>query len=866
MRVGRVPTVVGLVVALVVSVLAGSVLVTSIGAAPAVAAPATGVPSSGGAFVPVPAVRVLDTRSGLGAVRGAVRGGSTVRLMIAGVGGVPAVGVSAVMVNVTVTQASGVGVVTAYADGDRWPGTSNLNFARGQTVANLALVRVGADGKLALQVAMVGTVQLVADVQGYYVAGAATAPGAMVPVPPSRVLDSRFGVGGVSGPVSAKATVRLQVAARGPVPAGVGVVVLNLTATHATAAATVTAWADGQAKASASTLSVTVGQTVANLAVVPVGADGMVDLAVSGPGTVQLIADVFGYSLAGPGQLPGTVNTPDAAGAQTIYDTRPGHIGPYGAVKAGVAVRVQLPALSSSAVAVRVTVLQPTGSGVLTVSTYGAASTATSNLNFVRGTSVGNLATLATGAVNSVVVRFTGSGTVQLVVDIQATWTPVVTVTSALLETLSGGIWATTKAPSPPDAVSPPKFLQALQCPVAGTCTAVGYYTARADGDSLIETLSSGQWTVAKAPIPSGYSKVDLRDLSCPTPDFCGAAGEDYSATQNVFAVLETETGGVWSAIQAPLPTDIPSILFAEVDGLSCPTAGLCHALVQYRTASSGGSVIDTLVNGTWTATTLPLPADAGPLRGSTPRELACADATNCVVIGSYGTTSNVGRLFIDQLANGTWTSTAFTLPPAATHTVPDTYHLVCPTATSCVFIGKYTNASFGTYGPGTSPFIATQTPTGWNTITAPLPADSSLYPGGGLLTMSCPQAGSCVAGGYYTSGTQTVPILEILSAGTWSTQPVPVPANTTPTRPATIDLITCPSTGTCHLLLSYYPQGHPSVAADTFTNSTFTTTELPIPVDHLPTGATGPPMAISCPTTTDCVALSAYETQPGTQ
>ena len=45
---------------------------------------------------------------------------------------------------------------------------SNLNFTAGQTVPNLVIVPVGADGKIRLYNGSPGTVQLIADIAGYY--------------------------------------------------------------------------------------------------------------------------------------------------------------------------------------------------------------------------------------------------------------------------------------------------------------------------------------------------------------------------------------------------------------------------------------------------------------------------------------------------------------------------------------------------------------------------------------------------------------------------------------------------------------------------------------------------------------------------
>ena len=70
--------------------------------------------------------------------------------------------------NVTVTGPTGTGYVTVYDDGATLPLASNLNFVAGQTVPNLVIARVGANGKVALYNGSAATIQLIADVSGYY--------------------------------------------------------------------------------------------------------------------------------------------------------------------------------------------------------------------------------------------------------------------------------------------------------------------------------------------------------------------------------------------------------------------------------------------------------------------------------------------------------------------------------------------------------------------------------------------------------------------------------------------------------------------------------------------------------------------------
>jgi hypothetical protein len=132
----------------------------------------TGTPDPTAGFVALPPTRIMDTRLNLGAT-GPVGPAKTVSLQVEGEGGVPASGVTAAVLNVTVTAPTAAGYVTVYPDGGTRPNTSNLNFSAGETVPNVVVAPVGADGKVDLFNA-VGSVQLVADVSGYYTPGSTT--------------------------------------------------------------------------------------------------------------------------------------------------------------------------------------------------------------------------------------------------------------------------------------------------------------------------------------------------------------------------------------------------------------------------------------------------------------------------------------------------------------------------------------------------------------------------------------------------------------------------------------------------------------------------------------------------------------------
>ncbi|MFF0748296.1 FlgD immunoglobulin-like domain containing protein [Streptomyces sp. NPDC004267] len=244
----------------------------------------------GDRFAPVAPARVLNTLGGVGAPKAQVAGGKTVTVQIAGRGGVPATGVTAVTMNVTATNTSATTYVSAYPYGTVRPATSNLNLVAGQTAANLVTVPVR-DGKVVLYNHS-GAVDLLADVAGYFT-DAAGKGDRFKALPPARLLNTLGGVGAPKAQVGPGKTVDLQVTGQGGVPAGVSAVVMNVTATRPTATTYVSVYPFGTARPATSNLNVVAGQTVANLVVVPVR-DGKVTL-YNHSGAADLLADVAGY-------------------------------------------------------------------------------------------------------------------------------------------------------------------------------------------------------------------------------------------------------------------------------------------------------------------------------------------------------------------------------------------------------------------------------------------------------------------------------------------------------------------------------------------------------------------------------------------
>jgi len=333
--------------------------------------------------------RLLDTRAGTGMVApSAVPARGTLPLLVEGVAGVPTSGVSAVVLNITVTSPKGAGFLAAYPEGSAAPSSSNLNWLAGETIANQVVVPVGADGEVDLLNSSAGSTQVIADISGYYTSD--TTGQQFTAAGPARLLDTRAAEGVTTRtPVAANGTVSLQVAGRDGLPAsGVTAVVLNVTATDTKTTGFASVYPEGSTPPNASSLNWTAKDTIANHVLVPVGADGKVDLVNHSGGTVDFVADVFGYfSATGTSEYHTTAPT-------RLLDTR----SPGGAIPArgtrSLSLADNIVPAGAKAVVLNVTVTDTRATGFLTVYPDGTPLPTSSNLNWSAGETIPNLVTL----------------------------------------------------------------------------------------------------------------------------------------------------------------------------------------------------------------------------------------------------------------------------------------------------------------------------------------------------------------------------------------------------------------------------------------------------------------------------------------
>lgn len=246
-------------------------------------------PSAVGELSTVTPYRALDTRTGagVGGITGKVGTDSQISFSVP----LAPRDTSAVLLNITATEATAATFVSAFPGGTQWPGTSTVNTLAGEDSANLTIVALQPGGTVTLR-NHAGETHLVADVAGFVTSanGAMFVPAAQ----PLRILDSRIGLNR-RGSIAPGETITVELPG---LPTNTTAVALTITTDAPTTDTHITAFPSGEAEPITSNVNAAKNATRANLVVVKVGLDGKISLR-NNAGTTQLVADISGWFVGG---------------------------------------------------------------------------------------------------------------------------------------------------------------------------------------------------------------------------------------------------------------------------------------------------------------------------------------------------------------------------------------------------------------------------------------------------------------------------------------------------------------------------------------------------------------------------------------
>jgi sugar lactone lactonase YvrE len=219
----------------------------------------------------------------------------TSNVQIAGNGSYPPTGIIPItkaVINIAALNPTAGGHLRVYPAGGTVPPTSTNNFAAGDSRTNLAITALGPSGDISIWNTTTQPLSVRIDSVGYFTPGSDTG---FIAVEPVRPLDTRLpGFSAVIGGGFRE----VQIRGFGPVPnsPALKAVAVNVAAVNPTLAGTFSGGPSGVVSTLESLIH-PANENVANLMILPVGADGNIRISnnMAPGGTSHMIVDITGY-------------------------------------------------------------------------------------------------------------------------------------------------------------------------------------------------------------------------------------------------------------------------------------------------------------------------------------------------------------------------------------------------------------------------------------------------------------------------------------------------------------------------------------------------------------------------------------------
>jgi len=193
--------------------------------------------------------------------------------------------------------------------------------------------------------------------------------------------------------------------------------------------------------------------------------------------------------------------------------------------------------------------------------------------------------------------------------------------------------------------------------------------------------------------------QAEVASVSCPSAGNCTAGGFYTDSSRHGHAFVVRETNGTWKkAIEVPGSGALDAGGSAEVESVSCATAGNCTAIGVYSDGSGHYQVfVVSETHGTW-GTAIEVPGFGALNKQLAPADdaVSCASAGNCTATGGYQDGSNHYQVFVVSETHGTW-GTAIEVPGLGTLNAGGDaaiFSVSCASAGNCATGGFYTDSS----------------------------------------------------------------------------------------------------------------------------------------------------------------------------
>jgi len=244
-------------------------------------------------------------------------------------------------------------------------------------------------------------------------------------------------------------------------------------------------------------------------------------------------------------------------------------------------------------------------------------------------------------------------------------------------ESWDGVRWSLTSLASPAGSVS--AQLNAVSCPLANVCTAIGdYSTTGFDELPLDEAWNGNSFSVQAMPAPSGSLTAILTSVSCSAATACIAVGvnTDRSSTG---PLAEMWDGNAWTIQSTPSPLGFNPTL----TGVSCASGTACEAVGYFNPGTGYFEPFAESWDGTaWVVQSMPTPNQSLPAQ---PNAISCVAASSCHAVG-FGSDSNLKNYTLVETWNGSsWALVSSASSPGPTGSQLNGVSCIA----SCVAVGQ---------------------------------------------------------------------------------------------------------------------------------------------------------------------------------
>lgn len=417
--------------------------------------------------------------------------------------------------------------------------------------------------------------------------------------------------------------------------------------------------------------------------------------------------------------------------------------------------------------------------------------------------------------------------------------------------------WVAIEAPLPADQRPETNFAQPLSSVACpASCEVIGRYTGgQGNGSPSVVLSGSGM-----SWIPAELSDTHLDGEACPAARTCVVVG------QGGHGALFTGWGSSWKAQGPPPPPNeaVPNTSF--LNSVTCRTSSECVAAGNYPdTSGATQGLIVTGSGNSWISTEAPLPPNAASSPQANLTAAACPSPSSCIVTGVYTDSSGHQQGALLTGSGTSWAATKIPLPAQAgaaanPHVSPTS--VTCQSAVSCIVTVIYT----GPAGPGDfRAFLLTGAGTSWTAVKPPLPANAPANSVVWLTNAACPSTTSCTVAGFYTNASGYQEGLVLNGDGTsWKATQTPWPA--AGSYMEYLGPITCSSPTACLIVGQYtdssaLPQG----LLLTGSGSSWKATKAPLPANASTSTARWVQLnSAACHSDVECVAVGQYTDKSG--